>query len=102
MILSFSSDKADATVKKGQKQGHKPIARGCSKDDGRPRSEVGMGNKEQKGQGFCGYYDLDEVIVPPHVPKDGKIKEAETEKEQPCLPDVEEVLDVCRKEHPVE
>ena len=61
-----------------------------------------MGDKKQKGQYLCGDYDLNEVIVLFHVPKDGKIKEAETEKEQPRLPDIEKILDVCREKQPVE
>jgi hypothetical protein len=61
-----------------------------------------VGDKKQKGQGLCGYYDFNEVIVPPHVPKDGKIKQAQTEEEQPRLPDKEKVLYFCREKEIVE
>jgi hypothetical protein len=92
VILTFFSDEAGPAVKKDQDQSHETIAHGRGEYDGWPRSEVRVGNKKEKRQGLCSYYDLNEVIVPLHVPKDGKIKETETEKEKPRLPDKEKIL----------
>ncbi len=102
MISPFFSAEACPTIKEDQNQGHDPIAHGRCEYDGRPRSEMRVGDKKQKGQGLCGYYNLNEVIVALHFHDNSKIKKAETEKEQPRLPDIEKILDVCREKQPVE
>jgi hypothetical protein len=102
VILTFFSDEACPPVEEDQNQCHEPIAHGRSIYDRRPRSEMRVRDKKQKGQSFCGYYDLNEVKVPVHVLKDGKIKKSQTEEEQPRLPDKEKILDFCREKQPVE
>jgi hypothetical protein len=92
VILTFFSDEAGPAVKKDQNQGHETIAYGRGVYNGRPRSEVRVGDKKQKGQGLCSYYDLNEVIIPLHFHDDGKIKKSQTEKEEPRLPDKEKIL----------
>jgi hypothetical protein len=101
-VSRFFSDEAGPTVKEGQQQSHDPIAHGRRIYDGRPYSEMCVGDKKQKGHGLCNYYDLNEVIVPLHFHDNGKGKEAETEKEQPRLPHKEEILYFCREKQSVE
>jgi len=95
VILPFFSDEAGPAVKKDQDQGHDPIAHGGGEYYRRPRSEVCVGDKKQKSQGLCGYYNLNKVIVALHFHDNSKIKKSETEKEQPRLPDKEKIIYFC-------
>jgi hypothetical protein len=102
VILPFFSDETGAAVKEDQNQGHQPIAYGRGEYYRRPRSKMPMGDEKQKGQGLCGYYNLNEVIVALHFHDNSKIKKSQTEKEQPRLPDKEKILYFCREKEPVE
>jgi len=95
VILTFFSDEAGPAVKKDQDQSHETIAHGRGEYDGWPRSEVRVGDKKQKGQGLCGYYNLNKVLVALHFHDNSKIKKSETEKEEPRLPDKEKILYFC-------